>query len=255
LPRLVGLLCTALAFAFALAFAARGSVSDLGRGALWQVIHACLINHALTSAAFPCLEVHVPDGDESGYVILRPTWKAFDLLWAPTRKIVGVEDPSLETLDAPNYFEDAWNARKFLEEALRRPIARDDVVLAVNSRQARTQDQLHIHIGCLTTRLRQTIHALAPSLPENRWIPLRTPFNEYWGRLLVKDNLADVNPFRLAAEGRPTQSKDRTQTTIAVAGIKLSDGREGFVLLASYDNPFGAFSAEDFLDYSASRCR
>ena len=30
--------------------------------------------------------------------------------------------------------------------------ARDEIVLAVNSRQARTQDQLHIHIGCLTAR-------------------------------------------------------------------------------------------------------
>ena len=63
---------------------------------------------------------------------------ASDLILAPTRRIVGVEDPSLQALDAPNYFEDAWNAYKLLQDALQKPVARDEIVLAVNSRQART---------------------------------------------------------------------------------------------------------------------
>jgi CDP-diacylglycerol pyrophosphatase len=256
LSRIVSLLCISC-IAASFAFAAQGAVSGASRGALWQVIQACLINHALTGAAFPCLEVNVSGGNERGYAILRPPLGAADLILAPTRRIVGVEDPSLEALDAPNYFEDAWNARRFLQRGLKRPLQRDDVVLAVNSRQSRTQDQLHIHIGCLSPKAMETIRLFAPALSESRWIPLGRSFHglEFWGRLVVAENLIGVNPFRLAAEAWPEQFKDRSQLTIAVAGIRLSDRRDGFVLLASYDNPLGQFSAEDFLDYSASRCQ
>lgn len=240
----------------ALVFAAEAAVTKASRGALWTVVQACLINHALTSAAFPCLDVDVSDGRERGYVIVRSPLSVSNLILAPTRPIIGVEDPSLQAFDAPNYFEDARNSLRFLQGARQKPLARDDIVLAVNSRQSRTQDQLHVHIGCLYANAKQTVRALAPALSESRWIPLGRPFHglEFWGRLLVQENLVGVNPFRLAAEARLSASEDRSQLTIAVAGIRLPDGRDGFVLLASYHNPLGQYSVEDFLDDSASSC-
>jgi CDP-diacylglycerol pyrophosphatase len=253
LSRIPGILCVATAFMLS----AQIAIAGASRDALWRVVQTCLINHTLTGAAFPCLAVNTLDGNDRGYAILRPPFSASDLILAPTRRIIGVEDPSLEALDAPNYFEDAWSARNFLDSADPRPIARDEIVLAVNSRQARTQDQLHIHIGCLTAAARRSIGGLVPALSESDWLPLGRPFHglEFWGRLVGADNLAGLNPFRLAAEAWPKQSKDRSQLTLAVAAISLSDGRKGFILLASYDNPLGKFSAEDFLDYSRSRCR
>ena len=187
-----------LCIAVASASSAQAAVAGVSRGALWRVIQTCLINHALTGAAFPCLDVNVSEGNERGYAILRPPFAASDLILAPTRKIVGVEDPSLQASDAPNYFEDAWNAHKLLQDTLQKPVARDEIVLAVNSRQARTQDQLHIHIGCLTAAARQTVRAFAPALPESRWVPLGRPFHglEFWGRLVVQEDLLGVNPFR-----------------------------------------------------------
>jgi CDP-diacylglycerol pyrophosphatase len=131
LSRIVALLCVGATFAFP----ARGAVTDASRAALWRVVQACVLSHSLTGAAFPCLDVNVTDGTERGYVILRPPFSASDLILSPTRRIVGVEDPSLQALDSPNYFEDAWNARKFLQGARQGPIAHDSVVLAVNSRQ------------------------------------------------------------------------------------------------------------------------
>jgi CDP-diacylglycerol pyrophosphatase len=179
-----------------------------------------------------------------------------NLILAPTRPIIGVEDPLLQAFDAPDYFEDAWKARRFLQDVRQKRLARDDVVLSANSRQSRTQDQLHIHIGCLSPSAKQTIRTLAPTLPESRWFPLGRPFHglEFWGRLLVRENLVGVNPFRLAAEAWPNASQDRSQLTIAVAGSQLPDGRNGFVLLASYYNPLGQNSVEDFLDDSALSC-
>ena len=251
--RIVLLLCVAAAFAFA----AQGTVIEAGRGALWQVVRTCVVNHVLTGSAFPCLEVNVSDGDERGYVVLRPPLRELDLILSPTSKIVGVEDPSLQTLEAENYFEDAWNARTFLRGAPEKPLARDNVVLAVNSRSSRTQDQLHIHIGCLSPTAKHLLQVLAPGLLETRWVPVGRPFHglEFWARLIVQETLDGVNPFRLAVEAWPKQPADGSQLTIGVAGITLTDGREGFVLLASYANPFGQFSEEDFLDYSKLRCQ
>jgi CDP-diacylglycerol pyrophosphatase len=249
LSRTVSLLCLATT---AFAFAAHAAVTELGRAALWKVVQTCVLNHALTGAAFPCLEVNVSDGTERGYAVLRRPFGEPDLILSPTRKIVGVEDPWLGALEAPNYFEEAWGARMFLQGAGKQPPARYDVVLAVNSRTSRTQDQLHIHIGCLSSDAKQTLHALTPSMLTTSWIPLGRPFHglEFWGRLVSQETLAGVNPFRLAAEAWPGQAKDRSQLTIAAAGIRLANGRDGFVLLASYENPFGRYSAEDFLDNS-----
>jgi CDP-diacylglycerol pyrophosphatase len=245
----------ALSIAATFAFAAHGAVADPRRGALWTVVQACLLNHRLTGASFPCLEVNVSNGNDRGYVVLQLPFGASDPMLAPTRRIVGVEDPSLQAPDGPNYFEDAWNARKFLQDAPHEPLPHDGVVLAVNSRQSRSQDQLHIHIGCLSSGARRTVQAFVPALPADRWAPLGRPFRglEFWGRLLVQDNLAGVNPFRLAAEAWPSPSVDRSQLTIAAIGVELSDGGEGFVLLASLQT--GRHSVEDFLVGPGSFCR
>ena len=242
--------CVAVAFAFAPAAAGPA----ISRGALWEVVRTCVANHALTGAAFPCLEVNVSGGDERGYVILRAPLGTPDLILAPTSKIVGVEDPSLRSLEAPNYFDDAWSARAFLSDGRRTPLARNDVALAVNSRLSRSQDQLHIHIGCLSARVKQTLQTFVPKLPEDRWVRIggAAPHGPgLWARRVDQETLAGVNPFRLAAEIRSNDTESRSQLMIAVAGVQLANGRGGFVLLASFDDPSHPneqFSAEDFLD-------
>ncbi len=239
LARTVVVSCIVVAFAFA---AAAGP--EISRAALWEVVRTCIANHALTGAAFPCLEVNVSGGDERGYVILRAPLGTPDLILAATSKIVGVEDPSLRNLDAPNYFEDAWNARAFLSDRRRTPLARNDVALAVNSRLARSQDQLHIHIGCLPWDVEKALETLAPELPEDRWVRIGGSMNlgnalhgpGLWGRRVDRETLAGVNPFRLVAEGRFDETESRSRLMIAVAGVELAEGRGGFVLLASHDD-------------------
>ena len=193
-------------------FAAQAAVIEVGRGALWKVVQACVVNHGLTGAAFPCLEVNVSEGAGRGYVLLRRPFGAPDLILSPTREIVGVEEPSLQALEAPNYFEDAWEARTFLHRAIQKPLTRNDVVLAVNSRLSRTQDQLHIHIGCLSSEAKQTLHILAPTLLETRWTPLGRPFRglEFWGRLVIHDSLVGMKSFSSCRFGvaRPVQGSN-----------------------------------------------
>ena len=75
----------------------------------WSVVNACVADHKLTGAPFPCLKVDLAGGEERGYVVLYAPFE-HDTILAPTRKIVGVEDPFLQSSAAPNYFADAWEA-------------------------------------------------------------------------------------------------------------------------------------------------
>jgi hypothetical protein len=58
-----------------------------------------------------------------------------------------------------------------------------------------------------------------------------------------------------AATEALNDSKMRAHTMIVVAGVEFGRGRDGFVLLASHDEPSGSgdqAAAEDFLDASCS---
>jgi CDP-diacylglycerol pyrophosphatase len=243
--------------AAAFAYTGRAALTSLFRGALWNVVQACVANHALTGAAFPCLEVNVSDGDQRGYAVLQSPFGRPDLILTPTRKVVGVEDPWLQTSAAPNYLEDAWNARGFLSHDRHRPLTHVDVALAVNSRFSRTQDQLHIHIGCLSRGAKRMFEALATELPEGKWFHFDKSIRglRFSARLVAEDTLAGVNPFRLAAEGLPERIEDRSLMTMVLAGIELADGRVEFVLLAWSDDPdetVDQIAASNFLDHSCS---
>ena len=104
----------------------------LDRGALWQVVRACVANSKLTGAPFPCLEVDLSGGEARGDVVLRSPL-AHDMILSPTRRVVGIEDPFLQSPEAPNYFNAAWRARTLLKEADGRAPEREAVALIVNS--------------------------------------------------------------------------------------------------------------------------
>jgi hypothetical protein len=132
----------------------------LDRQALWSVVNACVADHKLTRAPFPCLKVDLGGGKERGYVVLYAPFER-DTILAPTRKIVGVEDPYLQSSAAPNYFADAWEAWLNLNgERGRTPDL--GFALVVNSALARSQDQLHIHMGCLAPSARSALDAARP---------------------------------------------------------------------------------------------
>ena len=78
--RIVLLFCVAAAFVFA----AQGAVIDAGRGALWQGRPDLCGEPRADRRRFPCLEVNVSDGDERGYVVLRPPLREPDLILSPT---------------------------------------------------------------------------------------------------------------------------------------------------------------------------
>lgn len=224
----------------------------LDRQALWQVVRACVADVKLTGAPFPCLKVDLTGGEARGYVVLRPPFGPPDTILAPTRKIAGIEDPFLQTPAAPNYFEDAWQARSFLRTSDGKPPEHDQIALGVNSGVVRTQDQLHVHIGCLEPSIRKALHAFAPELQVDEWAQVRNviPHQPFWGLRIKATDLADIQPFRLAAEALADSFRSRADLTIVVAGVRVADDDE-FVILASYAGAQGSwwpFEADELLD-------
>ena len=122
------------------------------RDALWGVVNGlCLGNQRLTANPAPCTYVDAA----KGFALIH----AGDVhyLLVPTVRIVGIESAELLSPSAPNYWALAWQSRSYLNDPAGVPVPRTVVGLAVNSADARTQDQLHIHIGCLR---RDVIRAL-----------------------------------------------------------------------------------------------
>jgi CDP-diacylglycerol pyrophosphatase len=224
---------------------------ELHRMALWQVVRACVADYKLTGAPFPCLEVNLAGGEELGNVVLRPPLMD-DTMLTPTRRIKGVEDPFLRSPEAPNYFDAAWRARTFLKDEDGQAPERDAIALFVNSAIVRTQDQLHIHVGCLLPYARRTLAAAAPEVPMGGWAQIGpvVPHTMFWAYRIPGTDLGSVNPFRLAAEVVAGKTKNPGDLTVVVVGVRV-DGDDQFLILASYSNAPHAWwpvGAENLLD-------
>ena len=226
----------------------------LQRQALWQVIQVCVANSELFGAAFPCRQSDLAGGKERGDVIVQPPL-IDDLIVAPTRRVVGVEDAFLQSSDAPNYFAAAWRARSRLVTAGGGEPDWDEVGLVVNPALVRSQDQLHIHVGCLLPKVQRALAIIAPQVPVSIWVKLPevVPHIAFWGTRVAKATLEGVEPFRLAAEALSDRVTERGKLTVMVAGVRVA-GADQFLILASYagaPHSWWPIGSEDLVD---TRC-
>jgi CDP-diacylglycerol pyrophosphatase len=228
------------------------SVSAADRSGLWIVVHdICLPAYQDIGVAFPCAEVSIANGLDRGFAVLRTPSSATHVIVVPTTRISGIESPALLREDAPNYWEPAWDARRFVEEGARRRLPRDKIGMAINSRAGRSQDQLHIHVACVATagadflrrhqaEIRETWSVLRPPLLGHRFVAMK----------VETDSLVHVDPFKLLARGLPSGKFAMGRHTLAVIGATFRDGRTGFYLLTndSGASPRNIVSAEALLD-------
>jgi len=202
----------------------------------------CLPMHATLGLSLPCLAVD----EKRGFVVIRAPGDKTRIIVVPTERMEGIESPGLLRDDAPNYWAYAWEERGRVADAAPRPIGWGDIGMAINSRDGRTQDQMHIHVDCLDARLKP---ALAEAkLSTQRWVTLNLrPWGRYYAKRLAANGL-EHNPFQTVAREIPGAKTDMGAETIAVAGVSDPKNGQGFVLLAR-----GAGgTAEELLDH---RCR
>jgi len=119
----------------------------------------------------------------------------------------------------------------------------------------RSQNQLHIHIDCLSAEAEQALAQAAGRIGKS-WTRLDMPPAEhpYLALRVTASDLAGIDPFKLVADGIPSAAADMGDQTIVVAGALFADGMPGFYILDHRadvaEGDFG--SGEELLDH---QCR
>jgi len=203
------------------------------RDALREIVQdACVAHWRAQHLPDPCvhIELSAPD-DAAGFAILKDRKGGAHFLLIPTATVAGIESPVLLAAASPNWFDAAWVARRYLDDAAGRQLERAEIGLAVNSAHARSQDQLHIHIECLQPALREALGSSAAQLDPASWVPIAFPGWRLMALRVDGETLGAANPFQLLANRLPGARQAMGDYSLLVAGVTLSSV-PGFVILA-----------------------
>ncbi|MFC9769381.1 CDP-diacylglycerol diphosphatase [Rhodococcus jostii] len=204
---------------------------------LWQLVHDECVPHqqAGQTPPDPCAQVNIAGGVDHGDAVLKSKDDAREFLLIPTAKITGIEAPALLAPGTPNYFASAWTARSFVENYRKETIPRNAMSLEINPATHRSQNQLHIHIDCVTD---QVYKALANHKGEigKSWAPFPKPLAGHnFDAMVVSGDGLGVDPFKLVWDSIPAsvdKQKVMADSTLAVVGKTDSSGNpDGFILL------------------------
>ena len=127
-------------------------------------------------------------------------------------------------------------------------VGRQPSGLAINAQEARSQDQLHIHVDCLKPDVRDALRSLPAA---SGWIVLPSPLHDQRYRALrLPGSGLTADPFRLLAGTLP-DGTGLGGWTLVVA--QPDEG--GMVLLAGQAGADGPGHGEDLLDHGCALAR
>lgn len=246
-------LLTRIVTASTLVFAAVMNVgtAHADPNALWTIVHdQCVPDQQSHGDPAPCAAVDVG----SGYAVLKDLVGATQFLLIPTADIPGIESPVLLAPGAVNYFDAAWRARTFVDQRAGWTLPRDWMSLAINSAVSRTQNQLHIHIDCVSREVRAALTEHGAEVGPD-WAPFPVPLagHPYQAMAVSGENLDAANPFVLLADGVPGAREDMGDRTLVVVGADRPDGQPGFIVLTDAADPATGNTAggEELQDHDA----
>lgn len=223
--------------------------------ALWNILHdQCVPDQKAFGHPAPCTKVDL----RAGYVVLKDLVGATQYLLLPIARITGIESPALLRPGTPNYFADAWEERRLVDQRLGKTLPRQDLSLAVNSMYGRSQDQLHIHIDCIAPAVSRALGAhLGAVGPYWAPFPVQLAGHGYEAMRIDGASLGAANPFHLLASGLPPARHAMGDYTLVLVGATFPDGEPGFVLLADRARlAFGNHaSGEDLQDHACAIAR
>lgn len=239
-PRLAALLCASVLAAGCATLAATDP------NALWQIVHFdCTAAARSSGRTGLCAAVDL----DRHFAILKDRSGIAQHLLIPTERVSGIESPAMLAPDAPNYWADAWQARSYVQASLvkahRHALADDQLGLEINSAYRRSQDQLHIHIDCMSA-------SGSAALAKHRYdVAQRWTWDTIDGaryRVMHIDGpTLRVDPFDIVARDRPGAM---AMQTILVTGAGPWAQRDGWLIVNSAtDVDGGTGSAEVLLDH------
>ncbi|MEA9445602.1 CDP-diacylglycerol diphosphatase [Candidatus Fukatsuia symbiotica] len=212
---------------------------------LWKIIsQQCIPNQEQKNNPAPCSEVN----KKAGFVVYKDRQGPLQYLLIPTTKITGIESPELLVATTPNFFAQAWQARKFMANKYGSSIMDADISLAINSQYGRSQNQLHIHISCLSPKVKAKLANLEASFqPQWQRLPGGLLNHDYIARRVRVNELQQQGVFRLLAE--EVEGAKENMGSYGLAMTSLSNG--DFLLLATQRNllKFNLASAEEIQDH------
>ncbi|MEJ0094617.1 MAG: CDP-diacylglycerol diphosphatase [Methylocella sp.] len=221
------------------------------RDALWMVVHGlCVVDEMRAHIPAPCSEVNLASGEDTGWAILKDIFGKTQFLLIPTRRLAGIESPLVGTSELPNYWRAAWSARRMVSERANKELPRDAIGMAINAANARTQDQLHIHVDCIRPDVREALWTQASKITA-QWAYLDLGGHTYRARR-IDGAEPEPDPFALLAEDARALRHPMGEETLAVIGAKLEDGKEGFILLSDRSPRAGHAHAESLLDHACA---
>ncbi|WP_158266657.1 CDP-diacylglycerol diphosphatase [Alsobacter soli] len=196
------------------------------RQALWTVVRACALAQATFGVALPCRSIETAAG--VSVAVVDPPLPQAHTLVVPTDRVIGVEAEPLAGAAGANYAALAWRT------ALGASSGRwDGAGMVVNSARVRSQDQLHVHVDCLSPRGRGVVARLLPAA-QTRW---RRIGRDWF--LATDASAGGFNPFALIRQipGEPAPAT----VNVAVLGVMTQAGAPGYLVLAntgrqSYEN-------------------
>ena len=171
----------------------------------------------------------------AGFALLADRKGGAHFLLIPSATVRGIESPEVRAPGAINYFDAAWDGRAALAARLGHALPRTAIGLAVNSRHARSQDQLHIHVSCLRAEVARALAAEVDAI-DSQWGPVGLAGRDYLAMRLMGERPGAANPFKLLAENLDDSAKSMEEFTLLLAGFDFKEG-PGFVLLAGRSAP------------------
>ncbi len=206
---------------------------DGGRDALRQIVqNQCVPNWMQHHDPAPCERVFLADSntDDAGYAVLADRKGGAHYLLIPVPTMTGIDQSDLLDPDTPNYFAEAWRARDLIIRFVGHDVPRSDIGLAVNKAGARSQNQFHIHIECLSREVADELRAAAGRITDV-WSPISAGGSPYDALRINGEGLNAANPFELLANLRPGVRNHMGDYTVVVAGMQFANG-PGFIVLA-----------------------
>ena len=243
--------CTQKCAAVVLAFCPLHARAD--PNALWHIVHDQCVPHVEAGEGpKPCETIYFTGGVEEGVAILKDLIGVAQMLAIPTRRLTGIEDPQMLEPDAPKVFADGWKGRAFVEARLGKQLPREAVALAINSKWARSQEQLHVHVDCVSKPVATALADYRPAF-DDHWRAMTVPLagRIYFARRLDSADLRDAAPLRLLADGVEGAKANMGAYTLAAVGATF-DGKPGFILLADSFSLEGGGHAEDVQDHDCA---
>jgi CDP-diacylglycerol pyrophosphatase len=220
---------------------------------LWRIVHdSCVPHLEAGEGSKPCERVELEGGVDQGVAILKDLVGVAQMLAIPTRRVTGIEDPQMLAPNAPPVFAAAWGAKSLVEARLHRALPREAVGLAINSKWARSQDQLHVHVDCMAIPVMKALAEYASAL-DSQWRAMTVSLQGrvYFARRIDSADLVDVAPLKLLAEG--VEGARAHMGAYSLAGVGATfNGKPGFVLLADKFSLESGGHAEDLEDHDCA---